>query len=104
MHAAVQQMRILWRREMIFGGYQARILRISTPRDELDALVLVSEPCSPCHAPAMPLRDVAAVIAQACGNRDTDHDYLRQAVEQLDRLGVNDAYVRRLAGLVGIGS
>lgn len=99
-----QESRVLWRREMILGGYQARMLPTSTPQGEIDALVLVSQPVDGHATPELPLHEVAAVIAHACGNRGTNLDYLRQVVEQLDRLQVTDDYVRRLADLVGIGS
>ncbi|MBD5800955.1 ChaC-like protein [Azoarcus sp. Aa7] len=94
---------IFWRREMILGGYQPRILPVSTPQGTLDALVLVSDPADENGASEMPLDEVANVIMHACGNRGTNLDYLRQVVEQLDRLCVTDDYVRRLACLVGIG-
>lgn len=94
---------IFWRREMILGGYQPSILPVSTPQGVLDALVLVSDPADENGVAEMPLDTVANVIMHACGNRGTNLDYLRQVVEQLDRLSVTDDYVRRLACLVGIG-
>ncbi|WP_198292347.1 gamma-glutamylcyclotransferase [Aromatoleum toluclasticum] len=98
-----RESRIIWRREMILGGYQPRILPVSTPQGTVDALALISDPADERGAPEMPLHEVATVIIHACGNRGTNLDYLRQVVEQLDRLCVTDDYVRRLACLAGIG-
>ncbi|NMG45290.1 gamma-glutamylcyclotransferase [Aromatoleum toluvorans] len=93
---------VIWRREMILGGYQARILSVATPQGPVDALAFVSDPAEARGASNMPLHEVAAVIAHACGNRGSNLEYLRQVVSQLDRLRVTDDYVSRLACLVGV--
>ncbi|AYH42378.1 gamma-glutamylcyclotransferase [Azoarcus sp. DN11] len=89
-----------WRREMILYGYQPRILSVATPQGPVDALTLVSDPADD-PASNLPLQQVAAVIAHACGNRGSNLDYLRQVVAQLERLRVTDDYVTNLACLVG---
>lgn len=99
-----QESLIFWRREMILGGYQPRILPVSTPQGELQALALVSEPVRNCAALRRSLPEVAAVISQARGHLGSNLDYLRQVVEQLDHLQVNDDYISGLARLVGIGT
>lgn len=98
-----RESRIIWRREMLLGGYRAGILPVSTPQGPVEALALLSDPADDRGASELPLQEVATVITHACGNRGTNLDYLRQVVEQLERLCVTDDYVRRLACLAGIG-
>lgn len=97
---AEQESRLFWRREMIVGGYQPRLLPLSTPQGELLALTLVSNPGHASHAGGLSLAQEAAIIRRAQGSHGTNRDYLEQLVDQLDRLGIVDGYVQQLSGLV----
>ncbi len=46
--------------------------------------------------PALPLHDTAVTIAGAVGLFGSNRDYLEQLAGQLDTLGIDDPYVRRL--------
>ena len=96
-----QESLLFWRREMIVGGYQPRLLPISTPQGELLALTLVSNPGHASHAGDLSLEQEAAIIRRAQGSHGTNRDYLEQLVDQLDRLGIVDGYVQRLSRLIG---
>lgn len=98
---ARQESRYFWRREMIVGGYQPRVLPLSTPQGKVNALVLASNPGHHSHAGEMTLHEAAGVIASARGSHGTNLDYLRQLENQLDRLGIADDYVRQLSRLIG---
>ncbi len=96
---AEQESRLFWRREMIVGGYQPRLLPVSTPQGELLGLTLISNPGHASHAGELSLEEAAAIIRRAHGSHGTNLDYLEQLVNQLERLGMVDAYVQRLASL-----
>lgn len=87
---------ILWRREMIRGGYCPAMLPMHTPQGEVTALVFASNPAHPEHAGELPLDETAAVIARAAGPLGTNFDYLVRLAEQLEALAIDDAYIRQL--------
>ena len=93
---AEQESRLFWRREMIVGGYQPRLLPVSTPQGGLLALTLVSNPGHASHAGELGLEQAAYIIRRAQGSHGTNRDYLEQLVAQLECLGIADDYVRRL--------
>lgn len=87
---------LFWRREMILGGYQPVFLPVVTPQGPVRALTLRSNPGHPSHAAHLDLDDTAAIIARACGSHGSNLDYLQQLADQLDRLDIEDGYVRDL--------
>jgi len=87
---------ILWRREMIRGGYCPALLPMATPQGPVTALVFAANTAHPEYAGELPLDETAAVIAGASGFIGTNRGYLAQLAAQLDALGIADAYIRNL--------
>jgi cation transport protein ChaC len=87
---------MLWRREMIRGIYQPRLLSVSTPQGEVTALVFAANPAHDDHVGELPLDDAAAIIAHAEGVLGSNRQYLEQLVWQLEHLGLDDGYLRQL--------
>ena len=87
---------MLWRREMLRGGYCPTLLPMTTPQGPITALVFACNHAHDDYAGEMPLDDTAAIIAVAAGAIGTNRDYLEQMARQLDALEIDDAYVEQL--------
>lgn len=92
--------RLLWRREMIRGGYCPALLPLHTPQGRIQALVLTANTAHPQYRHDLSQQDTAAIIASACGSIGTNRAYLDQLAEQLDVLGIVDDHVRELSATV----
>lgn len=96
---------MVWRREMIRGGYRPTFLPVSTPQGELTALAFASNPSHADHVGELPVAETAAMIACASGTLGTNRHYLEQVTSQLQSLGIEDRYLQHLAEQVqGIAS
>ncbi len=87
---------ILWRREMMRGGYAPELCPVSTPQGEIEALVFAANCAHPEFVGELPLCDTAAVVASAAGPLGTNRGYLESLAAQLDALQIDDAYVQAL--------
>lgn len=83
---------ILWRREMLRGGYAPAW----TPQGAITALAFVSNTAHPSYVGELPLTETAAVIASGNGVLGTNREYLVQLAMQLQALGTDDPYVEEL--------
>lgn len=100
-HALVEaESRMLWRREMIRGGYCPALLPLDTPQGRVRALVLTANTAHPQHREGLSLDATAAIVASACGSIGSNLHYLEELVAQLDVLGIEDRYVDLLASRV----
>ena len=87
---------VVWRREMIRGGYRPTFLSIATPQGEVTALAFTSNPEHADHVGELPIAETAAMIACASGILGTNREYLELLTTQLGRLGIDDEYLRHL--------
>lgn len=87
---------ILWRREMLRGGYSPEMLPMTTPQGDITALVMTANVAHADYAGELPLDDSAAMIAGASGVLGSNRDYLEQLASQLRTLGIHDPYVDQL--------
>ena len=92
---------ILWRREMLRGGYTPTMVPKVTPQGPIDALAFVSNPLHPSYVGELPLAETAAIIASGKGILGTNREYLVQLATQLDALGIDDPYVAQLHDAIG---
>ncbi len=93
---AAEESALLWRREMVRGGYLPRLLPVHTPQGTVQALAFLANPAHPGYVGALPLAQSAATIAVASGQLGRNRDYLAQLDAQLLRLGIADAYIHSL--------
>jgi glutathione-specific gamma-glutamylcyclotransferase len=91
---------ILWRREMIRGGYSPALVPMATPQGPITALAFVANPSHPSYVGELPLDQTAAIIASGAGVIGTNREYLEQLAAQLEALGIEDPYVAQLSGHV----
>jgi cation transport protein ChaC len=87
---------ILWRREMVRGNYSPALLPMHTPQGDIEALVFTADPANREYAGELPLDETAAIIANASGPLGSNRAYLEQLSEQLQTLGLEDAYIDQL--------
>lgn len=87
---------ILWRREMLRGGYCPALVPMTTPQGPITALAFVSNTAHPSYVGELPLYETAATIATGKGVLGTNRDYLVQLAAQLQALDIDDPYVAQL--------
>lgn len=87
---------ILWRREMIRGGYAPALVPMTTPQGPITALAFVSNTTHPSYVGELPLAETAVTIATGKGVLGTNREYLVQLATQLEVLGIDDPYVIEL--------
>lgn len=103
-HHAVEELRLLWRREMVVGSYCPRWLRVDSVRhgaaaghrEDIRALAFVVNREHANYAGRLPDDRVATALATAHGHIGASADYLLKTVEGLAAHGIHD---RHLAGL-----
>ncbi|MES2717509.1 MAG: gamma-glutamylcyclotransferase [Pseudomonadota bacterium] len=93
---AAEETAMLWRREMVRGGYCPQQLAVCTPQGPVQALAFLSNRAHPGYIGELPLAESAAIIAAAAGQLGRNRDYLAQLDAQLLRLGIADDYIHRL--------
>ena len=87
---------ILWRREMLRGGYAPAMVPMVTPQGPITALAFVSNPAHPSYVGELPLGETASLIASGKGILGTNREYLVQLATQLEVLGIEDPYVQTI--------
>jgi cation transport protein ChaC len=92
---------ILWRREMLRGGYAPAMVPMTTPQGPVTALAFVSNTAHPSYVGELPLAETVATIATGKGVLGTNREYLVQLATQLQALGIDDPYVTRLHAGIG---
>ena len=87
---------ILWRREMLLGGYRPLLLPMSTPQGTITALAFAANTAHASYAEERALDETADLIARGSGVLGTNRDYLEQLAGQLKTLKIDDPYVQQL--------
>jgi cation transport protein ChaC len=94
---ALDELHLLWRREMVVGAYHPRWVRLNADGRALVALTFVVRRDHPQYAGRLPLARQADVIANARGAFGAAADYLERTRVALVSHGVVDPYHESLA-------
>lgn len=94
-HAA-DELRLLWRREMVLGSYSPRWAKVDAGRETLQAIAFFVRRDHPNYAGKLPLETVVKTLISARGQLGTPAEYLLETVRGLNRHGVRDAYLLEL--------
>ena len=86
----------LWEREMRRGVYHPRLLRARLSRRVARVLTFVANPLHPGYAGTLPTERTAELIANCCGDRGPNIDYLARTLKHLRELGVRDHNLMRV--------
>ena len=97
---ARDELRLLWRREMVLGAYKPLWLTLRCAGKGLTALAFVVDRAHRQYAGKLTMSEQADVIASACGAFGTSADYLERTRVALVTHGIVDPYLERLARLV----
>jgi len=87
---------ILWRREMVRGGYRPIQVQVATPQGAVSAVVFACNHDHPDYVGELTLAQTAATIARGTGMNGSNRQYLEQLAEQLAHLGLEDQDMTRL--------
>lgn len=90
------ELRLLWRREMLAGSYDARWVGAWTRGRKLRALTFVAKPEHERYIGDMPARDVAGLIRTGEGSLGNTRNYFDLTVQTLTRLRIRDRGIERL--------
>lgn len=94
---ALDELHLLWRREMVVGAYDPRWVRLDAGGRELFALTFVVRRDHPQYAGRLPLPREVEVIANARGAFGASADYLERTRVALVSHGIVDPYLEALA-------
>jgi cation transport protein ChaC len=86
----------LWKREMSRGVYHPRLLRARLPRRVARVLAFVADPLHPGYAGTLPTERTAELVANCCGDRGPNIEYLARTLRHLTELGVRDHNLLRV--------
>jgi cation transport protein ChaC len=94
-HAA-EELRLLWRREMVLGSYCPRWVPIDAGGSAMRAITFVVNRRHPSYAGKLPLETVIRTLVSTRGYLGTSAEYLLETVKGLVEHGVRDAYLMEL--------
>jgi cation transport protein ChaC len=93
---ARNELRLLWRREMVLGSYCPRWLKVTTGEHELSAIAFIVNRNHPSYAGRLPLETVLKTMVGTRGYLGTPAEYLHETVRGLLAHGVRDAYLMEI--------
>jgi cation transport protein ChaC len=94
---AMDELHLLWRREMVTGAYHPRWVRVRSGEREIHALTFVVRHAHPQYAGRLPLDREACVIAASKGAFGSSLDYMERTRVALVTHGIRDPYLEALA-------
>ncbi len=97
---ALDELHLLWRREMVVGSYQPRWVRVDADGRPLVALAFVVRRDHPQYAAKLDVATIADVVARASGAFGSSLDYLERTRVALVAHGIVDAYLEAIAEAV----
>jgi cation transport protein ChaC len=98
---AIDELHLLWRREMVVGGYAPKWVKLDCGGKPVVGLAFTVRRDHPQYAGVLTLEQQADVIGRACGHLGTSQDYLERTRVALVAHGIVDPYLEKLAMLVG---
>lgn len=96
---AEDELRILWRREMMLGSYVPRWVRATSRGDTLTALTFVINRASSGYAGKLGDAQIVDTLMRARGLYGSSMDYLVHTVDGLNHCGIRDPRLERLRDL-----
>ena len=91
-----EELRLLWRREMVLGVYSPRWATVETAGDTLQAIAFFANREHANYAGKLPLESVIKTLVSARGPLGTPAEYLLETVRGLVEHGVRDPYLIEL--------
>jgi cation transport protein ChaC len=98
---AIDELHLLWRREMVVGSYRPKWVRVQSAERSLVALASTVRHDHPQYTGKLALDEQARVIARAAGAFGSSLDYLERTRVALVSHGIVDPYLETLAARIG---
>jgi cation transport protein ChaC len=96
---AEEELRLLWRREMLLGSYAPRWVLATHGRRSLRVLAFTINRERSGYAGRLPADEIVERLIHAHGRIGTGLDYLRQTIDGLAAVGIRDPNLIRLEAL-----
>jgi len=93
---AEDELRLLWRREMVLGSYSPRWARVDAGEKSLQAIAFFVRRDHPNYAGKLPLETIVRTLVSTRGHLGSPAEYLLETVRGLNEHGVRDAYLLEL--------
>ena len=90
------ELRLLWRREMTWGSYDARWVTASVGSEKRRALTFVVRRANERYARRLPVEQVAHMIRTGRGSLGTCRSYFEATLQKLEAIGIKDAGMERI--------
>lgn len=90
----------LWHREMVNRVYQPRIVPVRFDGKTVTAVAFVADSSHSQFAGRLSVSQTARLVAQGCGLRGQNIDYLSQTVAHMDELGIREGQLHQVLGVV----
>jgi cation transport protein ChaC len=97
---AMDELHLLWRREMVVGAYRPHWVRLHSGEREIHALTFVVRRSHPQYAGKLSQDEEACVIASSKGAFGSSLDYMERTRVALVTHGIRDPYLEALAARV----
>jgi glutathione-specific gamma-glutamylcyclotransferase len=95
-HHAADELRLLWRREMVLGSYRPRWTAVEAGGQTIQAIAFFVNREHANYAGKLPLETVIKALVSARGQLGTPAEYLLETVRGLVEHGVRDPYLLEL--------
>ncbi len=95
-HHAEDELRLLWRREMVLGAYRPRWAKVDSGEEPLQAIAFFVNREHANYAGKLPLETVIKTLVSTRGQLGTPAEYLIETVRGLIEHGVRDPYLLEL--------
>lgn len=99
-----EDLELLWRREMVTGAYRPQWVRAHTAAGVVQALAFVMERSHPSYAGRLDDDAILDMVRHARGHFGTCSEYLLETAASLERHGIADARLSRLARRLASGA
>jgi cation transport protein ChaC len=96
---ALDELRLLWRREMLLGAYVPRWIHVTHGERSFRALAFIVNRQRPGYVGRLNAEEIVERLIHCRGKLGTGLDYLRQTVDGLAAVGIRDPHLIRLEAL-----
>ncbi len=88
----------LWDREMPNRVYEARLVQVRMSHRTIQAVAFVADPAHRQFAGRLGVKETARLVAQGCGQRGHNLEYLAHTVRHMEELGVREGHLHEVLG------
>ncbi len=87
---------VLWQREMVNAVYEPRFVQVRHGQRNMSAIAFVADARHRQFAGRLSLEHTARMVAQGCGKRGQNVDYLANTVAHMGELGIREGHLHAI--------